>query len=87
MADASTSGAREPAGGGARITPYRDGPFLVRGSFELVDHDGNRYERRRRTIALCRCGRSQIKPFCDGSHRAAGFRAESGIGTPRPGAD
>lgn len=64
---------------GARIVPYRDGPYLVRGEFEVLDQDGNRIDTRRRTIALCRCGLSRIKPFCDGTHVSAGFRA-SGSG-------
>ena len=63
---------------GARITPYRDGPLLVRGDFEMVDQDGTVIETRRKTIALCRCGRSRIKPFCDGTHKTTGFRAGSG---------
>ncbi len=62
----------------ARITPYKDGPLLVRGPFDLVDQDGNAIDGRRKTIALCRCGRSKIKPFCDGTHKAARFKAESG---------
>ena len=62
----------------ARITPYKDGPLLVRGPFELVDQDGNAIEVTRKTIALCRCGRSRIKPFCDGTHKATRFTAESG---------
>ncbi len=60
------------------ITPYRDGPYLVRGDFKLVDQDGNEIETRRKTIALCRCGRSRIRPFCDGTHKLIGFRAPSG---------
>jgi CDGSH-type Zn-finger protein len=63
---------------GARITPYEDGPLLVRGAFELVDQDGNPIPVTRKTIALCRCGRSRIKPFCDGTHKATRFRAGSG---------
>jgi CDGSH-type Zn-finger protein len=59
----------------ADITPYRDGPYLVRGHFRLVDQDGNEIAPGRRTIALCRCGRSQIRPLCDGTHRVIGFRA------------
>lgn len=59
------------------ITPYPDGPLLVRGSFELRDDDGEPIENRRRTIALCRCGLSTIKPFCDGTHKAAGFRTDA----------
>jgi CDGSH-type Zn-finger protein len=59
----------------ARITPYPDGPYLVRGSFELTDADGNVIETRRRTIALCRCGASRRKPFCDGTHKLVGFQS------------
>jgi CDGSH-type Zn-finger protein len=47
----------------------------VRGDVEIVALDGTVLPRRRRTIALCRCGLSALKPFCDGSHKAAGFRA------------
>ena len=63
---------------GARITPYEDGPLLVRGPFELFDQDDNGIEVTRKTIALCRCGRSRSKPFCDGMHKLAGFKAPSG---------
>lgn len=59
----------------ARITPYPDGPYIVRGDFELTDQAGNVIDRGRRTIALCRCGRSQIRPFCDGTHKLIGFSA------------
>jgi CDGSH-type Zn-finger protein len=62
--------------GSTRITPYRDGPYIIRGDFELTDQDGQRIEPGRGTIALCRCGRSQIRPFCDGTHKRIGFRAE-----------
>jgi CDGSH-type Zn-finger protein len=62
-----------------RITPYRNGPYLVRGPFTMVDQDGNEIEVKRRVVALCRCGRSQLRPFCDGTHKAIGFRAESGL--------
>jgi CDGSH-type Zn-finger protein len=60
----------------ARITPYPDGPLIVRGEVSLVGSDGAPIEQRRRTIALCRCGLSAIKPFCDGTHKPAGFRAD-----------
>jgi len=62
----------------ARITPYRDGPYLLRGDFELTDQDGTVIESGRRTVALCRCGRSQIRPFCDGTHKLVGFEAAGG---------
>ena len=64
----------------ARVTPYPDGPYLIRGDFEITDHDGRTIETRRGTIALCRCGSSQTKPFCDGTHKAIGFRAPSAPG-------
>lgn len=57
------------------ITPYRDGPLLVRGPVQLVDAEGRRVEPRRDTIALCRCGKSRLRPFCDGTHKLIGFRA------------
>ncbi len=58
------------------ITPYPDGPLLVRGDVELRTADGEPIPRKRRTVALCRCGLSTIKPFCDGTHKAAGFRTD-----------
>jgi CDGSH-type Zn-finger protein len=76
-----------PGGDGATtITPYRDGPLLVRGDFRLLDTDGVEIDPGRTTVALCRCGRSGIKPFCDGTHKRAGFRAASGPARPRPAA-
>jgi CDGSH-type Zn-finger protein len=59
------------------ITPYRDGPLLVRGPVRLQDTQGREIEVGRETIALCRCGKSRIKPFCDGTHKLSGFRAAS----------
>jgi CDGSH-type Zn-finger protein len=67
----------------AKITPYRDGPLLVRGPFTLTDQDGQEIEFHQKTIALCRCGRSARKPFCDGTHKATGWRADSGAAPPR----
>jgi len=66
----------------ARITAYPDGPYLVRGEFELLDAKGRAIERRRRTIALCRCGRSRIQPFCDGTHAVTGFEADDRAVSP-----
>ncbi|MGO4488557.1 CDGSH iron-sulfur domain-containing protein [Microbacterium sp. 2RAF4] len=60
----------------ATITPYPDGPLLVRGAVELHAADGTPIPSRRRTVALCRCGLSALKPFCDGTHKPAGFRTE-----------
>jgi CDGSH-type Zn-finger protein len=74
---------RRPAAAPVRVTPYQDGPYLVRGAFELIDQDGNVIETGRRTIALCRCGRSQTRPFCDGTHKLVGFAAPSGAEAAR----
>lgn len=60
----------------ASISAYPDGPLIVRGDIQLVDADGEPIVQRRRTMALCRCGLSAIKPFCDGTHKAAGFRTD-----------
>jgi len=73
-------------GPGTTITPYRDGPLIVRGDFRLVDQDGVEIDPGRATIALCRCGKSGIKPFCDGSHKRSGFSAPSTPSRPRPAA-
>jgi CDGSH-type Zn-finger protein len=75
-----------PLGPGATITPYRDGPLIVRGDFRLIDQDGNEIDPGRDTIALCRCGKSGIKPFCDGAHKRSGFSAPSAPSRPRPAA-
>jgi CDGSH-type Zn-finger protein len=62
----------------AVITPYRDGPLLVRGPFRLEDQNGEPIDVGRETVALCRCGKSRIRPFCDGSHKLVRFQAPSG---------
>jgi len=59
----------------AVITLYEDGPYLIRGNFEVRDQNGDLIDLHRRTIALCRCGRSKLKPLCDGTHRPTRFRA------------
>ena len=56
------------------ITACPDGPLLVRGDLQLFDDDGRPVQPSRRTFALCRCGASAIRPFCDGSHKLVGFR-------------
>ena len=60
------------------ITPYRDGPLLVRGPFRIEDQDGEAIDAGREVVALCRCGKSRMRPFCDGSHKLVDFRAPSG---------
>jgi len=56
------------------ITAYPDGPYLVRGAYKIVDTNGDEVEVTRRTVALCRCGRSNQKPWCDSSHKSYNFR-------------
>lgn len=74
--DAGAVGARgEPsieAGGPLQIKPLPNGPLLVNGSFTIVTGAG-RVAWRGTRHALCRCGASSNKPFCDGAHTAAGF--------------
>jgi CDGSH-type Zn-finger protein len=48
------------------------GPLWVRGRVTIESHDGTHYEERNR-VTLCRCGASQNKPFCDGSHASIKF--------------
>ena len=59
------------------VTPCADGPLLIRGAFTLVAQDGTVIDPGRATVALCRCGKSAVKPFCDGTHKLVGFRAAS----------
>ena len=57
------------------ITTLDDGPYLVKGPMKILDAEGNEFRVERKTVALCRCGGSTIKPFCDGTHSKVGFRA------------
>jgi len=58
-----------------QIKIRESGPYLVTGRVTLTDSDGNPYTIAGANVALCRCGGSQTKPFCDGSHRNNGFQA------------
>lgn len=64
------------------VTPYQDGPYLLRGPFSLRDQDGAEIPNAQRVVALCRCGKSRTRPFCDGTHRLVDFRAPSGPERP-----
>ncbi len=57
----------------AAVRPIVDGPYRIQGDIPVIGADGRPYERRNRQT-LCRCGQSNNKPFCDGSHWYAGFR-------------
>jgi CDGSH-type Zn-finger protein len=61
-----------------------NGPLLLPATCRIVDHLGNAFPVPvgKDMIALCRCGQSNNKPFCDGSHRTCGFQA--GQTAPQP---
>ena len=89
------------------IKVRKDGPYAIdlsTGTINLVDHEGNpipiSLPPGKTTVALCRCGGSSRKPFCDGTHSKIGFKGaeaaarefdaarqsdQSGTGTPGPG--
>lgn len=56
------------------ITPIANGPLLIEGNLEVCSGTGRTLNRTQKTW-LCRCGASQNKPFCDGTHRKIGFTA------------
>lgn len=56
------------------IEIIKDGPYIVNGRVDLKDAGGQAYPPKDR-IALCRCGASTTKPFCDGTHSKIGFKA------------
>ncbi len=64
-----------------QITTLDNGPFIVKGAVEVLDAQGNLFPSEREVIALCRCGGSTTKPFCDGAHAKLGFQsAERALG-------
>jgi CDGSH-type Zn-finger protein len=59
-----------------KITIRPNGPYLVEGDCEVFDVNGNKIDTTGKPrIALCRCGASVTKPFCDGTHSKIGFQA------------
>ena len=67
-------GEQEAAPEETSVQPRNNGPLFVRGRVKIVDSQGH-VVREDTRIALCRCGQSSNKPFCDGTHRAVGFQA------------
>ncbi len=57
-----------------RIEVTRNGSYHVTGPITLVDHQGNEIVVEGDDVWLCRCGQSNTKPFCDGSHKRVGFK-------------
>ena len=67
-------GEQESAADETTIEPRPNGPLFLRGHVRIVDAQGEVIREDSR-VALCRCGESANKPFCDGTHRAIGFRS------------
>ena len=60
-----------------KIVPNDNGPLRVEGDFEILDPQGKAFGLAGRTVvSLCRCGHSENKPFCDGSHKKVGFQSQ-----------
>ena len=60
-----------------KVTPNNNGPLRLEGEFTICDPTGKEFGLAGRTvISLCRCGHSENKPFCDGSHKRVGFQSE-----------
>jgi CDGSH-type Zn-finger protein len=63
------------------IRVLKNGPYEVEGGAKLFDYQGKQYQEDQfPPMYLCRCGQSKNKPFCDGSHEGAGFKAEETAG-------
>jgi len=60
-----------------KISVRDNGPLLVEGPVTIVDAGGNEFavDPNKLAVAICRCGQSANKPFCDGAHKACGFAA------------
>jgi len=57
-----------------KITVINNGPLRIEGDFAILDAQGREFGLAGRTVlSLCRCGHSENKPFCDGSHGRLGF--------------
>jgi CDGSH-type Zn-finger protein len=63
-----------------------NGPLVLPPHFKIVDHNGNEFAlpQEKPMIALCRCGHSKNKPFCDGTHKQVGFQAAETANVMRP---
>jgi len=61
------------------IRPSKNGPYIVEGPVQIFDSEGNEITIDKPRLALCRCGASSNKPFCDGTHSQIGFQAAEAI--------
>jgi CDGSH-type Zn-finger protein len=65
--------------GEIRVRVCPDGPVLVRGADAVVDEHGEHHAVTRPVVALCVCGRSSLKPWCDATHQAVTGRTKEGV--------
>lgn len=67
-----------------KIRMRPDGPFVVEGPITLVDSEGAAFpiSPDKPSVALCRCGHSARRPFCDGAHKTCGFASDERAPTP-----
>jgi CDGSH-type Zn-finger protein len=66
-----------PAPRPTSVKAVRNGPLQLKGTFRLLDPDGEEYDLEgQRIVLLCRCGRSANQPFCDSSHRRTGWASQ-----------
>ena len=64
-----------------------NGPYLIEGPFTVIDASGNQFvvPANKPAVALCRCGHSSKKPFCDGTHKTCGFISDEAPTPPAVG--
>jgi len=61
---------------GSTVTVANNGPLRITGEFVVKDAEGREFSfPGRETVSFCRCGGSNNKPFCDGTHNRAGFQS------------
>jgi CDGSH iron-sulfur domain-containing protein 3 len=62
-----------------------NGPIVIEGPIKLIDSTGNEFkiESSKPVLALCRCGQSARKPFCDGAHKTCGFASDERAPVPQ----
>lgn len=62
------------------ITVRPNGPYVIKGNIQMLDSAGTPYTVAE-TVVLCRCGHSENKPFCDGTHKRVGFASAPEVPT------
>ncbi len=64
------------------VTVRKNASYKIDGPIRVVDAEGNEFALSEGPVFLCRCGNSENKPFCDGSHRRVGFDADTRVPPP-----